>query len=108
MAMRKLLPFLPALAALGACYAPPPPYNVPGNSPVNVAYQCEDGQTPIVRYFPDNRATIRLGPERAVDLAGQQGGDRFAGGGVTLVEGGGRIALEVDGRRTSCTRLNTR
>ena len=79
---------------------------MPSYTPANVAYRCEDGQTPIVRYF-DHRATIRLSPDRAVDLAAQSG-DHFVGPGVVLTEGGGRLALEVDGRRTSCTRLNTR
>ena len=75
-------------------------------TPVNVAYRCQDGQTPIVRYFPDGRATIRLDDERAVDLAEAQG--RYSGAGVTLTAASGQGAqLQVDGKATSCSEVDT-
>ena len=97
---------LAAVAGLAACGAPPPPYNVAPSSPVNVAYACADGQSPVVRYFPGNRATIRLSPDRAVELTGQESasGARYAGPGVVLWDKGGEASLEVDGSQTSCRR----
>ena len=97
---------LASLLALSACYAPPPPYNVAPSSPVNVAYSCADGQSPVVRYFPDSRATIRLSADRAVELTGQEdaSGGTFTGEGVVLGTEGSDATLEIDGAQTSCRR----
>jgi hypothetical protein len=103
--MRQSLP-LASLLALSACYAPPPAYNVAPSSPVNVAYSCADGQTPVVRYFPDSRATIRLSANRTVELAGREDatGGTFTGEGVVLRTEGSDATLEIDGAQTSCKR----
>lgn len=108
--MRHAFLVLAGLAPLAACGAPPPPYNVPPSSPVNVAYSCADGQTPVVRYFANNRATIRLSPDRAVELTGQESGSatRFVGEGVVLTTEGREATLEMAGSRTSCRRTPSR
>ena len=103
--MRQSL-LLASLLALSACFAPPAPSSVAPRSPVNVAYACADGQTPVVRYFPDDQATIRLSSNRAVELRGQEeaSGARYAGEDVVLSTSGSEATLAVSGAQTSCKR----
>lgn len=103
--MRRFLVLLPVLT-LQACGAPPPPYNVPPATPVNEAYACADGQSPVVRFFPDGKATIRLNPDRAVELAQAPAasGARYEGSGVVFWSKGREATLEMDGRQTTCRR----
>lgn len=104
--MRRPLAILALLAAAGCAAAPPGGGLWRTKTPVNVAYRCQDGQTPVVRYFPDGHATIRLDDEHAIDLAGQ--GDAFAGAGVSLASSPGHGArLEVDGKATACEEVDT-
>jgi len=70
-----VLLLLPVAAALGACADRPEP-----RPPVNLAFNCQDGQSPVIRFFPDDRATIRLDDGRVVD-GGQVGGGAAMGRG---------------------------
>lgn len=107
-ALGLLLP-LAAAACGGGAGDPPPRSDVPSITPVNVAYRCADGQTPVARFHADGHATLRLGPERAVDLAEQEAasGARYAGDGVLLWAKGDQATLTVDGRETTCREYET-
>ena len=99
-----LLPLLPVLA-VAACAERPEP-----RAPVNTAFTCQDGQSPVVRVFPDDRATIRLDDGRVVELtreaagAGAASGERYGGDGLTFWQKGRDATLEVGGRSTDCKR----
>ena len=98
-----LLPLLPVLA-VAACAERPEP-----RAPVNTAFTCQDGQSPVVRVFPDDRATIRLDDGRVVELTREAAGsasgeERYGGDGLTFSQKGRDATLEVGGRSTDCKR----
>lgn len=106
MPAKPMIIFLfPAVAALAGCAVDRPVVSGQGG-PVNVAYACRDGQTPVARFFPDGRATLRLDDQRAVDLAREPGasGERYGGDAVTFWVKGREATLELGGRSTTCTR----
>lgn len=92
---------LPALATLAACAERPEP-----RAPVNVAFTCQDGQSPVVRVFQDDRATIRLDDGRVIEMAREAAasGERYGGDGLTFWQKGRDATLEVGGRSTDCKR----
>lgn len=98
-----------SLALLAACGDPwtSPVDNANPSGPVNVGYQCEDGQRPVVRWFGTERATVRLDDGRAVDLAPRTGGAPgvFEGQDVTVLDGDDEIRLAVAGRETRCEKI---
>lgn len=97
-----VLALLPVLATLAACAERPGT-----RAPVNLTYSCADGQSPVVRYHPDDRATIRLDDGRAIELASEPAtsGERYGADGITFWRKAGKDAtLEVGGRSTDCTR----
>ena len=96
-----VLLLLPVAAALGACADRPEP-----RPPVNLAFYCQDGQSPVIRFFPDDRATIRLDDGRVVDMALEPAasGARYGGDGITFWQNGRDATLEVGGRSTDCRR----
>jgi membrane-bound inhibitor of C-type lysozyme len=95
-----LLPLL-AVLAVAACAERPEP-----RAPVNTAFTCQDGQSPVVRVFQDDRATIRLDDGRVVELAREPAasGERYGGDGLTFWQKGRDATLEVGGRSTDCKR----
>jgi membrane-bound inhibitor of C-type lysozyme len=105
-----LLTLLLAPAACGGDPGVPPPrYGVPPGTPVNVAYRCADGQSPVARFHADGRATLRLDDQRAVELEPVEAasGARYAGGGVELWTKEREALLTVEGRETTCREFET-
>ena len=92
------------VAALAACAERPEP-----RPPVNLAFNCQDGQSPVVRFFPDDRATIRLDDGRVVDMALEPAasGARYGGDGITFGQNGRDATLELGGRSTDCRRTGS-
>ena len=92
---------LPILATFAACADRPEP-----RAPVNVAFTCQDGQSPVLRVFQDDRATIRLDDGRVVEMAREAAasGERYGGDGLTFWQKGREATLEVGGRSTDCKR----
>lgn len=89
--MQPTLALLAALAVAG-CAADTRTGN---RSPINTAYRCSDGKTPVVRYLPDGSGSIRLDDQRAIDLT--RAGATLSGSGVVLREESNEVTLSVDG-----------
>lgn len=97
-----LLTVLPLVVTVAACAERPGT-----RAPVNLAYSCQDGQSPVVRFHQDDRATIRLDDGRAIELVREQAasGERYGTDGLTFWQKAGKEAtLEIGGRSTDCTR----
>lgn len=105
MRRKPMITLLSTVAALAGCAVGRPVVSGQGG-PVNVAYACRDGQTPVARFFPDGRATLRLDDQRAVDLAREPAasGERYGGDGATFWVKGREATLELGGRSTTCNR----
>ena len=106
-ALILLLPV--AAAGCGGAGGPPPRYGVPASTPVNIAYRCADGQSPVARFHADGRATLRLDDQRAVELQPRdaESGERYEGDGVELLTREREARLVVDGRETTCREFET-